>query len=545
MQRPDPDNSRVKRACTGLNRRAFSPKAQAMGSTGVFPQMRQLMVLVAMLVAWIAPARADDISAAGRGVVRIVTIAVADDEVVGFGHGSGFAVAPNRIVTNAHVVELASRYPGNVVIGVVPSEGSKSFQGKLIAIDTKRDLALIEFTGTKLPPLALFNGAVTDGEALIALGYPGNVDIATARSAADFITPQSPVRSQGGFAGTRTLEGISVLLHTANIARGNSGGPLLDTCGRVLGVNSAITNAEEGDATFAFAISDAELTAFLRDAKQPVVAVDAPCISVEQRMALDKSAEEKDRADAAARVAMAESAAARTREAAIEKARAASESARETYMAGAAVLLVFGALALGAAGLLLSRDQQRPGIWSAVGGGALLLGAVALFVLRPSFDEAGIATPGDGNSSAEAKLPAGTAQGPLLCTIVPDRSRITVSATPPVTLNAGPDGCFDGGTQYAESGRRWQRVVVPEDEQTVSIREFDPDSETYSETRYLLSAADMQRVREVRPTVPIKQCTADQAARASLASLQQSIRAALPPTYNEKLVYHCAPAAGQ
>ncbi len=53
------------------------------------------------------PARADDISAAGRGVVRIVTIAVMDDEVVGFGHGSGFAVAPNRIVTNAHVVEAA------------------------------------------------------------------------------------------------------------------------------------------------------------------------------------------------------------------------------------------------------------------------------------------------------------------------------------------------------------------------------------------------------------------------------------------------------
>ena len=57
------------------------------------------------------PALADDISATGRGVVRIVTIAVVDKEVVGFGHGSGFAVAPNRVVTNAHVVDLAKRYP--------------------------------------------------------------------------------------------------------------------------------------------------------------------------------------------------------------------------------------------------------------------------------------------------------------------------------------------------------------------------------------------------------------------------------------------------
>ncbi|WP_245825099.1 S1C family serine protease [Sphingomonas azotifigens] len=511
-----------------------------MTSTGVFWRMRQIFVLVAMLLAWAAPARADDISAAGRGVVRIVTIAVAEDEVVGFGHGSGFAVAPNRIVTNAHVVELASRYPGNVVIGVVPSEGSKSFQGKLIAIDTKRDLALIEFTGAKLPPLALFGGAVTDGETLIALGYPGNVDIATARSAADFITPQSPVRSQGGFAGTRTLEGISVLLHTANIARGNSGGPLLDACGRVLGVNSAITNSEEGDATFAFAISYPELTAFLTQAKQPVVTVAAPCISVEQRMALDKAAEEKDRADAANRVAQAESAAARTREAAIDKARAANESLRETYMAGAAVLLVFGALALGAAGLLLSRDKQRPGVWTAVGGGALLLGAVALFVLRPSFDEASIAAPGTGNDTAEAKLPADAAQGPLVCTLQPDRSRITVSAGEAVRLSVGPDGCIDGGTQYAESGRRWQRVLVPADDQTVTVREFDPDSQTLTDTRYLLSAADMQKVRDVKPATPVNQCTADQAKRASLASLQQLMRAALPPTYNEKLVYHCA-----
>ncbi|MDT9121174.1 hypothetical protein RSW84_27405, partial [Escherichia coli] len=70
-----------------------------------------------------AAARADDIAATARGVVRVVTIAMVDDQVAGFGHGSGFAVAPNRIVTNAHVVELAERYPDNVVVGVVPSEG--------------------------------------------------------------------------------------------------------------------------------------------------------------------------------------------------------------------------------------------------------------------------------------------------------------------------------------------------------------------------------------------------------------------------------------
>src|SRR5690606_29926332 len=118
--------------------------------------------------------------------------------------------------------------------GVVPSEGDKSFQGRLIAIDPDRDLALIEFSGVRLPPLTLYGGAVNEGDSLIALGYPGNVDLATARSAADFIKPQSPVRSQGNFSGLRRLQGTSVLLHTAAIARGNSGGPLMDRCGRVL-----------------------------------------------------------------------------------------------------------------------------------------------------------------------------------------------------------------------------------------------------------------------------------------------------------------------
>ena len=133
-----------------------------------------LLAAVLALLALTVPARADDISAAGRGVVRIVTIATAEGEVVGFGHGSGFAVAPNRVLTNAHVVEAAERYPGNVMIGIVPSEGDKSYQGRLIAIDSDRDLALVEFGGIRLPPLTFYNGPVSEGDAMIALGYPAH-----------------------------------------------------------------------------------------------------------------------------------------------------------------------------------------------------------------------------------------------------------------------------------------------------------------------------------------------------------------------------------
>ena len=84
----------------------------------------------------------DDVTATERSVVRVVTVATVLGQVVGFGHGSGFAIAPNRIVTNAHVVADAEEFPDNVVIGIVPSEGSRSYAGRLLRIDRRRDLAL-------------------------------------------------------------------------------------------------------------------------------------------------------------------------------------------------------------------------------------------------------------------------------------------------------------------------------------------------------------------------------------------------------------------
>ena len=504
--------------------------------------VRRWLVLVMLMLAPLlasAPARADDISASGRGVVRVVVIAVVGDEVVGFSHGSGFAVAPNRIVTNAHVVDLAQRYPDNVVIGVVPSEGSKSYQGHVIAYDADRDLALIEFTGTRLPPLTLYKGNAQEGESLTALGYPGNVDVATAQSAKDFINPQSPVRSQGGFAGMRSLRGTSMLLHTANIARGNSGGPLLDRCGRVLGVNAAITNSEAGDSTFAFAIAGSELGAFLTGAKQPFQAVAAPCTSVEERMAQDRNADEQARVAAEEQARQNATRTAAERQDALNQARANNESTRENFMAGAAVLLVLGGLCLGGAGLLLSRERKREAIWVAVGGGLLFVGAIALFFSRPGFDATKIIAV---DTSAEASLPEVSALGKMVCTLDEKRSRVTVSTVDTVNLDVGADGCINGRTQYAEDSNHWLRILVPDQEQTVSVLDYDPTRHTYTNTRYLLSAEQMTRARQLRTQVTLKACSADQAARGNLATRQQEIRAALPPVYNEKLVYNCATA---
>ncbi|MEO5493407.1 MAG: serine protease [Sphingomonas sp.] len=485
---------------------------------------------------------ADDIAATSRSVVRVVTIAIVDQEVVGFGHGSGFAVGPNRIVTNAHVVELAQQYPDNVVIGVVPSEGSKSYQGRVIAIDSKRDLALIEIVGAKIPPATLYAGPLDDSVGLVSLGYPGNVDIASAQSAADYIKPLAPVRSEGSLSAARTVNGVNVLLHTASISRGNSGGPVLDRCGRILGVNSAITKGQEGDANFAFAISEAELGAFLNQAKQPFAAVTNPCMSLEARLSADQAADraaaeaaDSTRRDAAAKVQLA-------REQAAEQARIDAQRSTENIIAIAALMLVLGALAVGGGGLLYQRGKQREAIWAASGGGVLMLAAIILFVLRPGDKplpaKGGYDVPTATSGTTTVPRPLGK----MSCKFVPERSRVTVSSAGDVNLDWGQDGCMNERTQYADDNDKWSRVLVPGDEQTVSVLEFDPATRTYINYRYFLSANQMDAARKIRSQIPLKQCSADAQARAQMGTQQQSIRAALPTSYSEKLVYACTPA---
>jgi len=495
---------------------------------------RILHILLAALalVAIGSAASADDISVAGRSVVRVVVIAIGEDnEVAGFGHGSGFAVAPNRIVTNAHVVAMALE-GRQVSIGVVPSEGARGFDARVVAVDRSRDLALLEIERGALVPIPLYVGPLDDGAPVAALGFPGNVDLATARSTSDYVTPLPATRSVGIFSNVRPINGITTLLHTANIARGHSGGPLLDQCGRVLGVNTLITRNQDGDAPFAFAVANRELTTFLRAARQPFQTVATECVSMADRLRQDReraAAEENARSAASA--------------ARNEKARDARErdfariaEVRETRLALSVLLLVFALVCFGTGGILWIKNQERPAKIAGGGGAAFLLLAIIAFVARPSRVLAEAAPP---RAAAEAPAAPDRFAGRNLCRLVPERSRVTVTSASEVPFEWAASGCVNARTQYARNGDIWTRILVPNDEQAVSVAEFRPATGEYVLTRYLLDGQTMGRVRALRRDVDVKACTGDAEARTILADQQREIGAVLPNLPNERLVYAC------
>lgn len=501
--------------------------------------MTRLLALLLALFALTLPARAaDDISAASRSVVRVVTVAMVEGEVVGFGHGSGIAISPTRIVTNAHVVDSAVRYPNNVALGVVPSEGQKSYAAKLVAIDRARDLALIEITQGRVPPAAVYTGPLDAGADIVALGYPGNVDLATARSASDYITPRSPVRSEGNYSNMQSVDGVAMLVHTAKISRGNSGGPLVDDCGRITGINTAITRADDGDSPFAFAISARELARFLADANQSYTSVGTGCLTMaeaDERERAARAAEER----AAAEASSAKEAAAKLeRERRLVRAEEEALAARENRIALAGVLFVIGALAAGAGLLFYNQQNLRNAKIAGGAGGALMLLAVVLFMTRPDAhaDIADVPAPDEPTQPATPTL----AEGRFICTVQSDRSRITVSSADDVPVAIGANGCVNERTQYAMGADgRWQRILVPNEEATVTVASIDPAGKEYRVERYLLDAETMERAREIRSGIEVKSCTADPARVEALATQQDAIRSALPTSPNERLVYRC------
>jgi serine protease Do len=483
-----------------------------------------------------------DIDAAARSVVRVVVLA--PDETgsrEALGMGSGVAISPTRIITNAHVVEAAVERGG--FVGIVPSEGRKRYVGEVVAYSAALDLAIIALKSGSITPATVYGGTMPDGAAVAALGYPYGVDRAMASGVDDVIRPQSPVKTLGNIGGRRKNDRFDTILHDAAIGRGNSGGPVVDGCGRIVGINSFLSISEGIDSTFAFAISANEVVTFLAKSKVPVSVSTAPCVSQSDVAAREAALTRADQESAALDAKRAEGDMAKVN---TEKAKLRDDiiSERENAMAIAALLLALGVLGLGGGGISLALKKPRIGGAALALGAALSVGAVLTFLTRPKLSEVEDRYATAHPAKAAAAATFAPTDGARICSIDTERSRVTISKTEDVPLDWQDNGCVNRKTQYGANAGTWSRTFVPNSDATVTIQSFDPAKARYTVERFLMSADAMDKARAIRTRYKNNSCTADPAQRRSVADMETAIRAVLPTTPNERLVFNCR-AAGE
>jgi serine protease Do len=159
-----------------------------------------------------------------------------------FGLGSGFIVsADGYIVTNAHVVENSDEI--NVRLN-----DKREYKAKVVGADTRSDVAVIKIEATGLPTVKIGDmSKVRVGEWVVAIGSPfGFANTVTAGIVS--------AKSRENLSGDPNLDAVPFIQTDVAVNPGNSGGPLLNMRGEVIGINSQIFSRTGSFAGISFAI---------------------------------------------------------------------------------------------------------------------------------------------------------------------------------------------------------------------------------------------------------------------------------------------------
>lgn len=158
------------------------------------------------------------------------------EEEVPRGVGSGFIISPDGFVlTNAHVVEGADEV-------YVTLTDKREFKAKIIGVDKRTDVAVVKIEGNNLPRLTIGDPSrLRAGEWVIAIGSPFGLDNTVT---AGIVSARA--RDTGDY--------LPLIQTDVAVNPGNSGGPLINMRGEVIGINSQIYSRSGGYMGISFAV---------------------------------------------------------------------------------------------------------------------------------------------------------------------------------------------------------------------------------------------------------------------------------------------------
>ena len=200
------------------------------------------------------------------------------------GQGSGFITRSDGVIlTNAHVVEGASD------VTVTLPDG-RSYSGKVLGTDPLTDVGVVKVVASKLPVAPLGDSArVRPGEWAIAIGNPLGLDNTVTAGIISAIQRTNAVGE-----GQR----VPYIQTDAAVNPGNSGGPLINDRGQVIGINTAIRQAPGAGLSFAIPINVArQIAAQILDrgyASHPYIGVRLQAITPQLAREINASTDECD-----------------------------------------------------------------------------------------------------------------------------------------------------------------------------------------------------------------------------------------------------------
>jgi S1-C subfamily serine protease len=212
-----------------------------------------------------SPPAVSPLTPAVTATVKASTVKVEGEACSRIYEGSGFAVAPDLIVTNAHVV--AGEPPGDTQV-MLPS--GRDLPATVVMFDPRRDLALLHVTSLGENPLP--TKVAHAGTTGAAFGHPNGEDtivVVPARVAQE-------IEAVGRDLYDRTNTKRDVLVLAAALAHGDSGGPVVNSSGSVIGVTFAISADQPGTS---YALSTTELDAALSETRDLSGISTGPCLT--------------------------------------------------------------------------------------------------------------------------------------------------------------------------------------------------------------------------------------------------------------------------